>query len=285
MEASVSSKDASAERMDNAEHEYKSARESHLDHADAFVSATLAYLGALDNMKGIYTSASRELLEMIEAAAIDANVAQEVIQEEAKIEREHEFVSINHIKLLGNAHIEEVTQSIEKIFLNLAACFHHVIATSAGRRQFFFYIGVMIALVLILSTIKEIMSLGCVMFLRLLVTPRLVREYGNSRFRMRWSEKAQIAIMRSIILPENSKERIEHAVKIATFARKGRFPMRNILLFGKPGCGKSFTAKAIAQSIPSLPYALMSGADLFPMGKSLLHQVLIFFFPSASVLT
>ena len=26
-------------------------------------------------------------------------------------------------------------------------------------------------------------------------------------------------------------------------------------------------AKAIAQSIPSLPYALMSGADVFPMGE------------------
>ena len=84
---------------------------------------------------------------------------------------------------------------------------------------------------------------------------------------MRWSSKAQTQ-MGSIILPSPIKERIERASKTACFARKRRLPLRNILLHGNPGCGKSVTAKAIAQSIPSLPYALMSGSDVFPLGES-----------------
>jgi hypothetical protein len=270
METSHASKDSSAERMNIAEREYKAAREGHLDHADASLDAVLAYFAALDDLKSIYTSTSRELLEMIEEAAIESNVAQEVIHAEAEIERENEFVSINQIKLLGNAHIEEVIQSIENVFWNVAGCFHHVVSTSTGRQQFVFYIGVAASFVLVLSTIKEIISLACAVILRLFITPRLVREYGNLRLRTPWSSSKAQTKLDSIILPPLIKERIVQSAKIASFASKRRFPMRNILLHGNPGCGKSVTAKAIAQSITSLPYAIMSGADVFPMGKSLI---------------
>ena len=269
METSHASKDVSAERMNTAEHEYKVAREGHLDHTGASLDTILAYFINLDDIKRIHTSTSRELLEMIEEAAIESNIAQEMIHAEAEIERENEFVSINQIKLLGNAHVEEVIQSIETFFWNLAGCFHHVVSTSTGRQQFVFYIGVVASLVLVLSTIKEMISLACVVVLRLFITPRLVREYGNLRFRMRWLSTAQTKID-WIILPQEVKQRIEQSAKIASFASNRRFPMRNILLYGNPGCGKSVTAKAIAQSISTLPYALMSGADIFPMGESII---------------
>ena len=275
LETSLLLKDTSAERTSIAEREYKSIRESHIDHADSSLDALLVYFSALDDMKSIYNSTLRELLEMVEEAAIEANVAQEVIHAEAEIERENEYVSINQIKLLGSAQIEEIVQSIENIFWNLAGCFHHIVSTSTGRQQFFFYISVIAALVLTISTIKEVISLGCAVILRLLTTPRLVRKYGNSRFRMRcWSDKAETQ-MDSIILSKPVKTRIEQVAKTALEASKRRFPMRNILLHGKPGCGKSMTAIAIAQSIHSLPYAIMSGADIFPMGKSLQFDALI----------
>eukprot|EP00985_Skeletonema_marinoi_P023863 scaffold16124_cov141-Skeletonema_marinoi.AAC.5 len=90
MESSHASKDASAERMSTAEREYKAAREGHLDHASASLEAVLAYLASLDDMKSIYSSTSRDLLDMVEESTVESNVTQEVIHAEADIERENE---------------------------------------------------------------------------------------------------------------------------------------------------------------------------------------------------
>jgi len=266
LEASHALNDVHAERVTIAEREYKAVRESYLDHTGASLDAILAYFTSLDDMKSIYSSLSRELLEMIEETAIESNVAQEMIHAEAEIERENEFVSINQIEEIGHARIQETKEFIENVFWTLARCFHHAVSTSTGRKQFVFYIGLAASLVLVVSTLKEIISLTCAFLLRLCITPRLVREYGNLRFRMRRSSEAQTQT-NSIILPTKIKARIEQASKTASFARKRRLPLRNILLHGKPGCGKSVTAKAIAQSIPNLPYALMSGSDIFPLGN------------------
>jgi hypothetical protein len=260
-------KDLHAERMNIAEREYKATRESYLDHTGASLDAVLAYFASLDDMKSIYSSLSRELHEMVEEAVIESNVAQEVIHAEAEIERDNEFVSINQIEQIGHARIQETKEFIENVFWNLAGCFHHAVSTSTGRQQFMFCIGVSASLVLALTTLKEIVSLACAVLLRLFITPRLVREYGNVRFGTRRSRKDRTP-MNSIILPTAIKARIEQASKTASFARNRRLPLRNILLHGNPGCGKSVTAKAIAQSIPNLPYALMSGSDVFPLGES-----------------
>lgn len=267
METSHASKDAHAERLSIAERAYKAAREEYLDYSGASLDAVLSYFASLDDMQSIYNSMARELLEMIEEAGIESNVAQEVIHAEAEIERENEIVSINQIEVRGHALIEETKEFIEHVFVNLARCFHHAVSTSAGRQQFMFYICVVASLVLALSTVKEIISLTSAVLLRLFITPRLVREYGNLRFGTRWSSKAETH-MDSIVLPTSIKARIEQASKTASFARNRQLPLRNILLHGKTGCGKSVTAKAIAQSIPNLPYAICSGSDAFPLGKS-----------------
>lgn len=267
METSHASKDAHAERLNSAERVYKAARDEYLDYADASLDAVLFYFASLDDMQSIYNSMARELLEMIEEAGIESNVAQEVIHAEAEIERENEIVSINQIEVRGRALCEETKEFIEKVFWNLAECFHHAVSTSAGRQQFMFYICVAASLVLALSTVREIISLASAVLLRMFITPRLVREYGNLRFGMRWSNKPQTN-MDSIVLPSSIKARIEQASKTASFARNRQLPLRNILLHGKTGCGKSVTAKAIAQSIPNLPYAICSGSDVFPLGKS-----------------
>ncbi len=273
METSHASKDAHAERLNIAERAYKAAREEYLDYAGASLDAVLFYFASLDDMQSIYNSMARELLEMIEEAGIESNVAQEVIHAEAEIERENEFVSINQIEVRGHALIQEAKEFIENVFQNLAGCFHHVVSTSAGRQQFMFYICVTASFVLALSTVKEIISLTSAVLFRLLITPRLVREYGNLRFGMRWSSKAQTH-MDSIVLPNSIKARIEQASKTASFARNMQLPLRNMLLHGNTGCGKSVTAKAIAQSIPNLPYAICSGADVFPLGKSHVNTII-----------
>ena len=64
-----------------------------------------------------------------------------------------------------------------------------------------------------------------------------------------------------IVLPYDIQKRINVIVKVASAASARRFPLRSVLIHGKPGCGKSMIAKSIAQSIQILPYAMMSGSD------------------------
>ena len=269
METFHAAKDVSAEHVNIVENEYKSSREDHLDSVGASLDAILTYISALDDLRGIYNATSRGLLELIEESEIESTVSLEVIQAESEVERNNEVMSINQIKVIGNARIEETNEFVANVFRNLASCFNHVVGTAAGRQQFAFYICLAAALALALSTIKEIITLACSIILKLFITPRLVREYGNLRFGMSWPRmsKAETNKLDSIILPTSIKERLEQVTKAASFARERHLPLRSILLHGSVGCGKSVTAKAIAQSIPNLPYALMSGADISPLGE------------------
>eukprot|EP00578_Thalassiosira_sp_NH16_P003761 CAMPEP_0181138808 /NCGR_PEP_ID=MMETSP1071-20121207/34442_1 /TAXON_ID=35127 /ORGANISM="Thalassiosira sp., Strain NH16" /LENGTH=215 /DNA_ID=CAMNT_0023225665 /DNA_START=239 /DNA_END=883 /DNA_ORIENTATION=+ len=122
----------------------------------------------------------------------------------------------------------------------------------------------MAVLVFVVSTLKEMITLGCICILRFFTAPRLVREYGN--LRANWLGK-HTQEENEIVLPQSIKERTDMIVAVASAASKMRFPLRSVLIHGPPGSGKSMIAKAIAQSIPSLPYALMSGADVYPMGS------------------
>ena len=182
------------------------------------------------------------------------------------VERDDESASLERIRLLGKARMEEVAAAIEHVFRRLAGCLRHL-ATSEGREQFFLYVGAAAVLVFACSTSKELITLGCACALRLFTAPRLVREYGNSRFwgrrstGRRWADDG-------MILPPETKERIDMIAKVAAAARERGFPLRSVLLTGPAGCGKTSVAREIASSIPNLPYALMSGADVFPMGES-----------------
>ena len=208
----------------------------------------------------------RELFEINNEANIESHVATEEIKAEATVERENENSSLEQIQIVGNARIEEIMAAVENIFWHLASCLHHIISSADGRRQFLFYIGASAALVFIASTMKEVISWGCFFILRFFTAPRLVREYGNLDMQVALSSKKHDR-MSGIVLPQEIKERMESIVKVASSAASQRFPLRSVLVHGKSGSGKTMVAKALAESIPILPYALMSGADVFPMGN------------------
>ena len=136
---------------------------------------------------------------MNEAATVESHVAKEEIHAGAAVERENEAASLEQVKLVGKARMEEIIHVIENIFWHLTGCLQHIV-TPEGRRQFLFYVGTAAALVFIVSTMKEIIALGCICVLRFFTAPRLVREYCNlSAQANRSAKKAQA--MNKIVLP------------------------------------------------------------------------------------
>ncbi|KAL7539568.1 hypothetical protein ACHAXR_009402 [Thalassiosira sp. AJA248-18] len=256
-------KSQSLERVGMVERDSMSTRENHATDSEAYLDQLLIHLETMDKMKTIWNSTRRELFQMNEAANIESHVAKEEIHAEAEVERENEATSLEMLALIGKARMEEILHAIENIFWHLAGCLQHIV-TPEGRQQFLFYVGTAAGLVFVASTMREMISLCCICILRFFTAPRLVREYGN--LNLLWPSKSTHA-MDKIILPHQIKERMDIIVKVASAASKRRFPLRSVLIHGKPGSGKSMLAKSIAQSIPGLPYTLISGADVFPMGS------------------
>lgn len=167
---------------------------------------------------------------------------------------------------MGKARVDEIIHVVESIFWHLAGAARHTL-TPEGRQMFLFYSVAAAVLAFVVSTSKELLALGCTCILRIFTAPRLVREYGNLRMQVKWRTKSSKQAMDDAVLPSDIKDRIHTIVNVASAASRRKFPLRSVLVYGQPGTGKSLVAKAIAQSIPSLPFALLSGADVYPMGK------------------
>ena len=213
----------------------------------------------------------REFAEIHEEAKGESRIATEEVHAEAEVERENEASSLERIQIVGTARLNEIIQVIELFFQHLSECLQHIV-TPQGREQFMFYVGAAAALVFSVTTLKEMITLGCICILRFITAPRLVREYGNLNTHINFWCTRHDKENSEIVLPTNVKERIDVVVKVASVASKRNLPFRSLLIYGEPGCGKSMAAKAIAQSIPELPFALMTGADVYPMGKCILDN-------------
>jgi len=257
-------KTQSNEKVGNVESESISAREIHTETSESYLDQLLSNMQAIDKIKNVWNATQRELNEMNMGADTEALIAKEEIHAQADVEREHESTSLELIRTLGKSRIEESVHAVESIFKHLSACLRHIM-TPEGQQQFFFYSGVTAVLVFLCFTLKETISLVCIVILRIFTAPRLVREYGN----LIWAttRRKHTEPMNEIVLNQDIKDRIDIIVKTAIAASTRRFPLRSLLIHGKSGVGKSLVAKAIAEQIHTLPYALMSGADVYPLGS------------------
>mmetsp|Transcript_24890 Transcript_24890/g.49558 ORF Transcript_24890/g.49558 Transcript_24890/m.49558 type:complete len:948 (+) Transcript_24890:348-3191(+) len=255
--------DKSSERMNRVEREVGYEHENVVENCNSNLDSILIYLESTNQIKSIWNATKRKLFEFDEKARIESHIAQEEIHAEASVERENEMFHREQIKLIGQARMEEVVAIIENFFHHIASCLHHIISTDEGRRQFLFYIAASSSLVFVATGLREALSLISCLILRFLSAPRLVREYGNL-----WSsKKLDTPPLSNIILPNDLHDRVKSITNVASSASKMGFHSRHILIHGPSGTGKSILAKAIAQSIPSVPYALMSGSDVAPMGR------------------
>jgi hypothetical protein len=208
----------------------------------------------------------REFAKIHAEARSESRIATEEVHAEAAVERENEASSLERIQLVGKARLNEIIAACELFFRHLSEFLQHIV-TPLGREQFMFYVGAVAVLVFTVMTLKEMITLGCVCILRFVTAPRLVREYGNLNSQLNNWFPHQARETSEIVLPTNIKERIDIVVKVASVASKRQLPLRSVLIYGEPGSGKSMVAKEIAHSIPDLPFAIMTGADIYPMGE------------------
>lgn len=201
---------------------------------------------------------------MVDAGEIESRVEVETIHAEYSVERENEHFALKQIDIMGKLRLEEIVSSIEAVFYHMADCFRHIL-TEDGRRQFSFYCLAVAVVVFLTLTTREMISLGSAVALRFFTSPRLVRQFGNlsASYQIR---SAAGSLPASIVLQPDLRDRVEKIIRVSAYASKRRFPLRNILIFGRAGTGKSVLAEAIANA-STLPFALMSGADLAPLGS------------------
>ncbi len=200
---------------------------------------------------------------IIKSGRVEAANERARIQAEASEERKQEKFSLEKIKVMGEEAKANLLQMIETIFNHLIQGLGYIISEEDGRKQALMFGGSTTLLVFSLSIAKEVISLLFLFLLRSLSMPRLVRQWGCGR---RANSSSSNERVNEVKFPPKEKKRIEELCNIIKLGRERNAPLRNILLHGKAGTGKSLTARAIAE-YSQLPYAILSGSDIAPLGS------------------
>lgn len=198
-----------------------------------------------------------------ELDVLERNTEADIIYEQSRIkaealeEREQESFSIHKIRILGEEAKKSLVNMIAVISDHILNGVTFIVSTNEGRNQVLFYVLAMTLLAFIISSAKEGISFLFWVLLQSLSMPRLVREWGKGKF----SNNS------SVILRPEDMRKLEDTIQLLQNRKKTNAPLRNILIHGAAGTGKSLVARLISESTCGLPYAIMSGADIAPLGS------------------
>ena len=197
------------------------------------------------------------------------------IHSDTELERTQEHFSLEKIKVAGEEAQKSMRIIIEGLFCHTIRAATYVLSESDGRRQVLLFICLSTTLLFAIHVGKEGAELLFSTVVERLSMPRLVREWGHGQS-LNIKVTAQI-IRRGLVHGEREQKQLLDLFNIFKVGIFRNAPLRNVLLIGKSGTGKSMTAKAIAEA-SGLPYAIMSGSDIAPLcnlGPSELRRLLI----------
>jgi hypothetical protein len=258
----------------------------------------------------------REILQLRLELQREAELAGMKVSLEAEEERRNEQQSLMRIQVKGKAATREIIDVIATVCLQVSQGMQHMFFTVKGRLQFMFVLVVAALLAFGIVAAREMTVLGFAILQRLLMTPSIVREYGHTAD---WIGRLTSIFFAPPKPPTCASSSRNHTPKIvlnpplqhrlngimnathqATTRRKGSGPappLRNVLLYGPCGTGKSMVASFLAREQEALrdagkqrhqqtsknknktgrrtttttkkkiPYAIMSGADMAPLGS------------------
>lgn len=192
------------------------------------------------------------------------------IHVDAVEERKNEVISMHHIGVLGEETRKAVIQIIEVTFEHLVHGIVYLLTNEEGRHQLLIAILAASILVFTVFLSKELINVLFCSLIRLMSKPRLVREWGSANSR-------DTSLMSRVVLSEKQKVRMRSIRTMIDRQISKKAPLRNIIIYGEVGTGKSMLARAIAEAAQGMPYACLSGADIAPLehlGAAELRNVL-----------
>jgi ATPase family AAA domain-containing protein 3A/B len=206
----------------------------------------------------------REINHLYRDAHGDALTEIALIHANAEEERKNEMYSLESIRLIGEEARKTMLKMIEVIFGHVIYSFCYILIEQDGRRQMLMAIIALSITVFTVIMSKELINVIFNVMIRSIAKPRLVREWGYTPLNFRSNTKTNL--LSEIVLPQEEKERINKLYDSISFRdRRRRAPLRNLLIYGQAGTGKSMIARGIAEGAYGMPFAIMSGADVAPL--------------------
>lgn len=225
---------------------------------DAKVVLGIKAMALIHDLILIGNSASRELKRTRESTMTEAAQVKTKALADAAMERSREGIDINKVIARGEEYKKTALSFVDIVFQHIESALKHVLTTKDGQWQVYFATVVSTALILSLLLSKEIVRIIFSLMQRLLSTPKLVRSWGKGTINCQFPK---------IILPFEDEKRVINIISAMNLTTTRRAPLRNLLIYGPSGVGKSSLAEEIAKSVHGCVYAIMSGADFVPLGK------------------
>jgi len=260
--------------------------EAHKERAKVAVQQAAEDARAARALEAEAAAEARALEAQARLAEIEAGVVAERAAAEAegriREARENEGLRLRELAAMSEARKEMVLASIAAVVAFLEAAGGSLLGDPAKMRSVLAAFG---AAVLTFFVARELVRVLGQEIARLLSKPPLIRETSRSWLPrpaalLSWLQRPPgadklAALFGDVVLERKlAKEVGELAQSVALATARG-VPLRNVLLWGPPGTGKTMAAQRLARGC-GMGYAMMSGGDVVPLGRdavSELHKI------------